>query len=163
MQIKGSCQCGAVAFSLRSAHPVPYQRCYCSICRKQQGGGGYAINLSGEAASLQVEGRESVASYHAVMHADGGTPHLSSAERSFCGKCGSGLWLFSDDYPELIHPLASAVDSALPVPPQSTHIMLAYKPDWVQADIRPGDLTFDEYPDESIAEWHARHGLEDRS
>ncbi|NWC98411.1 GFA family protein, partial [Pseudomonas sp. P7779] len=49
MQLEGSCHCGAVSFSLESAHPYPYQRCYCSICRKTQGGGGYAINLGGDA------------------------------------------------------------------------------------------------------------------
>jgi hypothetical protein len=30
--------CGAVRFRVRSRHPYPYQRCYCSICRKTQGG-----------------------------------------------------------------------------------------------------------------------------
>nr|WP_215729365.1 hypothetical protein [Pseudomonas sp. P42] len=30
------CHCGEVSFSLTSAHPYPYQRCYCSICRKIQ-------------------------------------------------------------------------------------------------------------------------------
>ena len=54
MKLDGSCQCGAVTFSLESKTPYPYMRCYCSVCRKTDGGGGYAINLMGEAASLQV-------------------------------------------------------------------------------------------------------------
>ena len=53
MQLKGSCHCGAVRFSLFSAHPYPYQRCYCSICRKTQGGGGYAINLAGDSRTME--------------------------------------------------------------------------------------------------------------
>ncbi len=57
MQLEGSCHCGAVSFTLDSAHPYPYQRCYCSICRKTQGGGGFAINLGGDAQSLKVRGR----------------------------------------------------------------------------------------------------------
>ena len=56
MDLEGSCQCGAVHFRLRSAHPVPYQRCYCSICRKTQGGGGFAINLAGDAATCACAG-----------------------------------------------------------------------------------------------------------
>jgi hypothetical protein len=44
MDVHGSCHRGAVRFSLRSLQAVPYQRCYCSICRKTQGGG-YAISL----------------------------------------------------------------------------------------------------------------------
>src|SRR3546814_4292498 len=59
-QVKGSCHCGAVSFSVFSRAAVPYMRCYCSICRKTAGGGGYAINLSGEAVPLAVQGKEHV-------------------------------------------------------------------------------------------------------
>ena len=72
MKLEGSCHCGAVRFRLRSAHPYPYQRCYCSICRKTQGGGGYAINLGGEAGSLRVSGRQHVSVYHAKLREPGG-------------------------------------------------------------------------------------------
>lgn len=96
MQLEGSCHCGAVSFSLTSAHPYPYQRCYCSICRKTQGGGGYAINLGGDAESLKVRGRKHIAIYHARLKDEGDKrAHSSTAERHFCSVCGSGLWLFS--------------------------------------------------------------------
>jgi hypothetical protein len=52
MKLEGSCHCGAVKFRLESNTPMPYQRCYCSICRKTQGGGGYAINIMGWADTL---------------------------------------------------------------------------------------------------------------
>lgn len=160
MHLHGSCHCGAVKFSLTTRHPVPYQRCYCSICRKTQGGGGYAINLSGDAASLSVEGRENITSFHAHVRNPGEPEYISTAERTFCRLCGTALWLFSPEWPELIHPFASALDTDLPTPPQTTHIMLEFKPAWVEPDIRPGDLSFDRYPEESIAEWHQRHGQE---
>jgi hypothetical protein len=160
MHLTGSCQCGAVRFSLRSAHPVPYQRCYCSICRKTGGGGGYAINIAGNAHTLDVTGKSHVAIHHARMRDPGEADHVSSAERTYCRLCGTALWLFSPEWPDLIHPMASAIDTPLPSPPSVTHLMLAFKPDWVRADIRPGDLTFDHYPEESIADWHVRHGLE---
>lgn len=155
MHLEGSCHCGAVTFSLESRHPVPYQRCHCSICRKTQGGGGYAINLGGDAASLKVKGRGHISIYHARM---GG--HASTAERHFCKECGSALWLFSPEWPELIHPFASAIDTELPVPPAHTDLMLAYKPAWVQVAHKRGDLQFQEYPEESIADWHKRHKME---
>ncbi|MNT80597.1 hypothetical protein D3C72_2200840 [compost metagenome] len=60
----------------------------------------------------------------------------------------------------MIHPFASAIDTTLPVPPEHTHLMLGYKPDWVEVDVRPGDQQFDEYPEESIAQWHERLGLD---
>ena len=34
MKLEGSCHCGAVRFSVESHEPVPFMRCYCSICRK---------------------------------------------------------------------------------------------------------------------------------
>ena len=39
--LEGSCHCGAVHFTVRSHTPQPYMHCYCSICRKTAGGGGY--------------------------------------------------------------------------------------------------------------------------
>ena len=49
MLLEGSCHCGAVSFRVESSTPYPYQACYCSICRKTAGGGGYAINLGADA------------------------------------------------------------------------------------------------------------------
>ncbi len=39
--------------------------------------------------------------------------------------------------------------------------MLENKPDWVEVESRQQDRCFAGYPDESIAEWHARLGLEE--
>lgn len=158
MHLEGSCHCGAVEFSITSAHPYPYQRCYCSICRKTQGGGGYAINLSGDAATLKVKGRENITLYHARIREDHQV-RVSSAERHFCKHCGSGLWLFSPEWPELIHPFASAIDTPLPTPPEYTHMLLDSKASWVEIKAGPADLHFEGYPKESIAAWHERLGL----
>ena len=45
MKLKGSCHCGAVKFEVDSKTPHPFMHCYCTICRKTQGGGGYTINI----------------------------------------------------------------------------------------------------------------------
>ncbi|HYZ34771.1 MAG TPA: GFA family protein [Crenalkalicoccus sp.] len=162
MVLEGSCQCGKVRFRLRSAHPYPYQRCYCSICRKQQGGEGYAINLGGNARTLRVTGQEHVQMYHArVKNPGDARAHRSSAERHFCGACGSALWLYDPHWPELIHPFASAMDTPLPQPPEHTHIMLEFKAPWVVVEAGPRDRLHQRYPEESIAEWHERLGLTD--
>src|SRR5688572_27986386 len=108
MRLEGSCHCGAVSFSLDSRHPYPFNLCYCSICRKTAGGGGYAINLSGDSASLKVKGRRSIRIYSAlVRNPEDRKAARSSAKRHFCGKCGSCLWLWDPTWPELIHPFAS--------------------------------------------------------
>lgn len=160
LRLNGSCRCGAVRFSVDSHTPVPYQFCYCSICRKQQGGGGYAINLGAVARTLVVEGHEHLGLYRAEIR-DEERPgcEVSSGERRFCNRCSSALWLYDPNWPELVHPFASAIDSALPRAPRRVHLMLKYKPDWVKPDIRPDDEIFELYPDESIARWHRRHGL----
>ena len=158
LRLEGSCACGAVSFSVDSHAPCPYQLCYCSICRRTGGGGGFAINLSADAASLKMKGKR----YRRVVHApvnDGGHTSISSAERHFCGRCGTSLWLFSPEWPELLHPMASAIDSELPVPPSRVHVMLGSKASWVQPAIGPDDQCFDAYPDESIEHWHRKRGL----
>jgi hypothetical protein len=154
MRLEGSCRCGAVSFSVGSHDPVPYMLCYCSVCRKIGGGGGYAINIGAVSDTLVVTGSEDVRKVSVVI--DGET---SVAERSFCGKCGTALWVWDPRWPELLHPFASAIDTPLPVPPHRTHIMLDFKAPWVQPDIRPGDKTFARYPDQSIEAWHREANL----
>jgi hypothetical protein len=156
MKLAGSCHCGAVQFSLNCQAPVPYMRCYCSICRKTAGGGGYAINLGASAASLKVSGNEAISVYQATIDGD-----QSVAERHFCSRCGSALWVWDPRWPELIHPFASAIDTPLPAPPENTHIMLNSKPSWVRLEKGGGQSCFDQYPDEGLEQWHRRHNLLD--
>ena len=160
MLLKGSCRCGKIRFELQSHTPVPYQLCYCSICRKQQGGGGYAINLGGLNATLKVTGKRSLGVYRAEIE-DEERPHceVSSGERNFCKACGSALWLYDPTWPELIHPFASAIDSELPAAPERVHLMLKYKAPWVEPEIRKRDTAFDLYPKESIDDWHKTRKL----
>jgi hypothetical protein len=158
--LEGSCRCGAVRFSLTSHTPYPYQLCYCSICRKTAGGGGFAINIMGLAKTLSVTGRRALRVYRAVLcDDDGENCETSSGERNFCSKCASALWLFDPHWPDLVHPFASAIDTPLPVPPQRVHLMLKYKASWVVPAIGRRDQAFEEYPELSIEDWHKRHGL----
>ncbi|MBV9860743.1 MAG: GFA family protein [Alphaproteobacteria bacterium] len=154
MRLEGSCRCGAVCFKLDSHTPYPYQLCYCSICRKTASGGGYAINIMGLASSLVVPSRGELRIWHATI---GG--RLSTGARHFCGRCGSALWLYDPTWPDLVHPFASAIDTELPQPPARVHLMLRYKPSWVEPQIGPGDDCFDEYPALSIEDWHKGRGL----
>jgi hypothetical protein len=135
-------------------------RCYCSICRKTAGGGGYAINLAGDHRTLEVEGEANIAVYHArIQNPEDEHSHVSRGERRFCARCGSCLWVYDPAYPDLIHPFASAIDSTLPEPPAQDHIMLEFAPSWVEVPDREQDRYFERYPDESLAAWHDRLGL----
>ena len=154
MLLQGSCHCKSVTFEVESQHPYPFNLCYCSICRKTAGGGGYAINLNAEFKTLKVVGEKNKGIYHAMI--DG---KESPAERHFCSRCASALWLYDDRWPEQIHPFASAIDTELPVPPEKTHLMLSSKAGWVELQTKRGDKCFTEYPEESIAQWHERLNL----
>ena len=148
MRLKGSCHCGAVRFSLESETPYPYMRCYCSICRKTAGGGGYAINIMGRAGTLKARGRTRV--YRATR---------GGGERHFCPKCGSALWVWDQHWPEWIYPFASAIDTPLPVPKERQHILLDSKASWVEVPKGRGDRHFREFPREAIIDWHRKRGL----
>ena len=154
MLLKGSCHCGSIKFQVESPHPYPFNLCYCSVCRKTAGGGGYAINLSGRFSTLKIEGIEHENVYHAII--DG---QKSPAERHFCKRCASALWIYDARWPDLVHPFASAIDTELPVVPEQTHLMLNSKAAWVEIERKKNDKCYAEYPDESIAQWHERLNL----
>lgn len=158
MKLEGSCRCGAVSFTIESHTPHPYQRCYCRICRKTAGGGGYAINIMGDAATLDVRGEDDIAIYRAEIERDG-VCKTSSGRRHFCAKCAAALWMSSPDWPDLAHPFASAIDTDLPVPPENTHLMLKYKASWVVPQVGENDQCFEIYPEDSIEFWHKSHDL----
>ncbi len=158
MKLEGSCHCGAVRFSCRSHAPYPFMHCYCSICRKTAGGGGFAINLHAEADSLVVEGEDNINVYRAFIDHPARKTR-SQGERRFCKHCGSALWVWDPDWPELMHPFASAIDTPLPTAPERNHILLDSKPDWVPVPAGKNDRHFAGYPDESLMDWHQRHGL----
>jgi hypothetical protein len=149
-----------VRFSLDSHSPQPYQRCYCTICRKTAGGGGYAINIMGKTAGMMVRGREAIAVYRAEICDDDGTNcKISSGQRNFCSRCATALWMFHPEWPEFIYPFASAIDTELPSPPELVHLMLRYKASWVEPALGPHDQRFERFPKQSIEDWHRSRGL----
>ncbi len=59
------------------------------------------------------------------------------------------------------YPFASAIDTELPKPPERVHIMLDFAATWVEVPDGASDRHYERYPDESLAQWHARLGLTD--
>ena len=159
MRLKGSCHCGKVKFSVESAEPVPFMRCYCSICRKTAGAGGYAINLGAVARSMKVTGKRYLGIYRARLPSGKRRTRLSSARRYFCARCGSALWVWDPTWPELVHPHAGAIDTPLPVPPENVHCLVGSKAPWVKIEGNPNDPHFEDYPSMSLAKWHRSKGL----
>ena len=161
MHLEGSCHCGAVRFGLEAQSPVPFMHCHCSICRKTAGSGGFAVNLGGDARTMRVRGKKHIGIYHAVMREPGKRNTRSRAERHFCLKCGSALWLWDPRWPELIHPHASAIDTPLPRPPEVVEAALEFAPGWVDVPRGKGHVHCEHWPEESLADWHRRHRIYD--
>ena len=163
MKLDGSCHCKSVQFTVQSNTFYPYNRCYCTICRKTAGGGGYAINIMGDASTLKVTGADFISIYRSRQNnrenyeQDG----LAKARRHFCSLCGSALWIHGTDWPDFVYPFASAIDTPLPQPPESTHLMLAYKAAWVALDQRNNDVCFNHYPKTGINDWHTEKNLKE--
>jgi hypothetical protein len=160
MHLEGSCHCKKVNFTVDSAEPVPFMRCYCSICRKTAGTGGYAINLGAVTRSMKVTGKRYLRIYRAHLPDEPGAgTQISSGRRYFCAKCGTALWLWDPTWPELVHPHAGAIDTALPVPPENVHCLIDSKASWVKVEGKPDDPRFAHYPDMSLEKWHESQGL----
>jgi hypothetical protein len=159
MRLKGSCHCGKVRFEVDSTEAMPFMRCYCEVCRKTAGAGGFAINLGAAVAGMKVHGQRHLRVYRARLdRADGRRKRLSPARRYFCAHCGSALWVWDPRWPDLVHPHAGAIDTPLPSPPSLVHIMLGSKAGWVAVEGGADDARFERYPDFSLADWHRRHG-----
>ena len=155
MLLEGSCHCGAVKFSVQSHTPHPYMRCYCSVCRKTAGSGGYAVNIMAEVKKMKVKGRKHLSVYRAKI--DG---KLSEGRRYFCSRCGSALWAWDPRWATWVYPFASAIDTPLPRPPEIQHIMLGSKANWVEAPpSTERHKRFSGYPKEAIIDWHKRRRL----
>jgi len=82
-----------------------------------------------------------------------------SADRHYCKRCGTPLWVSDEQWPKLVHPFALAIDTELPKAPSSVHLLLRDKASWVEPQIGPNDYCFDGYPELSIEEWHKKQGL----
>ena len=56
----------SLTFGVKSKTPHPYMWCYCSICRKTNGSGGYGINIAAERETLEfVKGEDKMKIYQA--------------------------------------------------------------------------------------------------
>ncbi|KAL5349400.1 hypothetical protein ACLOAV_005691 [Pseudogymnoascus australis] len=157
MKLEGSCQCGGVEFSLDSNSPVPFQLCPCSICRKVGGYSG-SVNLGGISSSLDIKkGKELIKKYIAVMDRGTKKEKKCTSERSFCSNCSTMLWNYDAEWPELIHPFASAIDTELPVPEEMVCILEESKPKWVRWP-EGNKVVVKEYH-LTLEDWHKQKGM----
>jgi len=115
------------------------------------------VNLGAHAKTLEIEGKENIAVYNAVMNRGTKKERRTTSERNFCSKCSAMLWLYDSDWPELLHPFSTAIDSPeLPEPEEMVCLMLDSKPAYVRLP-EGNKKVYDKYPSDSIEAWHKKH------
>jgi hypothetical protein len=118
---RGSCLCGAVAFTVGPPYPW-FAHCHCSLCRKQHGSL-FATSLGvARAAFRWLQGTEEIRRYSA-------TPAF---ERPFCRHCGAAVPAASHDE-RCWHVPAGLLDNGFRWKPRS-HIFVASRSSLTELD-----------------------------
>ena len=114
----GECNCGAVAFELKS-DPADIYVCHCSICRRFTGSNGIAVIVVGNEDFRWIRGEDSIRSWK---------KHGSDWARFFCGECGSPVPGPNDDTRMFVP--AGLLDAAQGSLRVAHHIWVDSKADW---------------------------------
>ncbi|RDV07527.1 GFA family protein [Sphingorhabdus pulchriflava] len=119
MTHQGGCHCGAVRFEV-SGDPQHVALCHCSDCRKSSGAPMVAWAAFTEDQFKLVEGEP------VTFNSSG------SAMRSFCPKCGSGLYYRNQEFlPGIVDIQSATLDDPDALPP-GAHIQTAERLGWME-------------------------------
>ncbi|MFD1766976.1 GFA family protein [Sphingorhabdus buctiana] len=132
MTYQGGCQCGAVRYEV-SGEPQHVALCHCNDCRKSSGAPMVAWAAVTDAQFKLVQGEP------VTFNSSG------SAMRSFCPKCGSGLYYRNAEFlPGIVDIQSATLDDPNALPP-SAHIQVAERLGWMEtAHSLP---SFDRFPE----------------
>ena len=131
MELSGGCQCGAVRYTV-SGEPRHVALCHCGDCRKSAGAPMVSWAAFGEDEFSVTQGNP------VTFNSSG------AAMRSFCGKCGSGLFYRNAEFlPGIVDIQSATLDEPQALPP-GAHIQVAERLHWMEA---AHELpAFDRYP-----------------
>jgi hypothetical protein len=131
--LTGSCQCGAVRYTVAAPLPPAYA-CHCGECKKQSASA-FSMSVPVEWARLKVAG---VTAIHETI-AFGGARKLAC----FCGKCGTRMWHRSAQDSAWITLKVGTLDDASVISPRG-HLWVSKKQPWIILD--PALPAFDTQP-----------------
>lgn len=118
MAYDGACLCGGIRFRVLAAL-APIQLCYCSQCRRAQGGP-FAAVIPVPAEALQWLAGEHLLQAYASSN---------GKERVFCQRCGSPVFSRREALPGVLRMRAGLFEGPLPVAP-SWHAYTASACNW---------------------------------
>jgi hypothetical protein len=121
MEQTGGCQCGAVRYRV-SGEPQHNILCHCADCRKSAG-----APMVGWAAFAEDE--------FAILQGEATTYNSSGASmRSFCPKCGTGLYFRNaEQLPGIVDIQTATLDDPDALPPDA-HIQIAERIGWMETE-----------------------------
>lgn len=120
MAHQGGCHCGSVRYEV-SGEPQHVALCHCSDCRKSSGAPMVAWAAFTEEQFKLVEGEP------VTFNSSG------SAMRSFCPKCGSGLYYRNAEFLPGIVDIQSATLDDPDALPAGAHIQTAERIGWMES------------------------------
>jgi hypothetical protein len=119
MTHQGGCHCGAVRYEV-AGEPQHVALCHCNDCRKSSGAPMVAWAAFTEDQFKLVEGEP------VTFNSSG------SAMRSFCPKCGSGLYYRNAEFlPGIVDIQSATLDDPEALPP-GAHIQTAERLGWME-------------------------------
>ena len=119
MTLEGGCYCGAVRYEV-NGEPQHVALCHCNDCRKSSGAPMVAWAAFTEDQFKLVEGEP------VTFNSSG------SAMRSFCPKCGSGLYYRNAEFlPGIVDIQSATLDDPEALPP-GAHIQTAERLGWME-------------------------------
>ena len=119
MTHQGGCHCGAVRYEV-NGEPQHVALCHCNDCRKSSGAPMVAWAAFTEDQFKLVEGEP------VTFNSSG------SAMRSFCPKCGSGLYYRNQEFlPGIVDIQSATLDDPDALPP-GAHIQTAERLGWME-------------------------------
>lgn len=119
MTHQGGCHCGAVRYEV-AGEPQHVALCHCSDCRKSSGAPMVAWAAFTEDQFKLVEGEP------VTFNSSG------AAMRSFCPKCGSGLYYRNAEFlPGIVDIQSATLDDPEALPP-GAHIQTAERIGWME-------------------------------
>ena len=135
MTSTGSCQCGAVHYTVSGPLPPAYA-CHCGECKKQSGSA-FGLSIAVRWEQVTVTGEVAMSSGLAFS----GSPKL----RCFCPSCGNRMWHRPSEDSEWITLKAGTLAHGAQITPRG-HLWVSKKQPWIVLD--PDVPAFDTQPED---------------
>ena len=125
MAVTGQCLCGQVKYEMENA-PAMQGVCHCKNCQRQAGSAFSTLAGVPKAEFKFTSGEPK-------LYVDGDTKSGNTAERYFCGTCGSPIYSALPSQPDTLFLKTGTMDDTSGFAPMF-HVWCSTKQNWVQLE-----------------------------